>query len=598
VPSLKSRRNNFHSGNVEEKKMEIRFIGPLDKVTGSCTWMRDQSRGWSFLVDCGMQQGERSAKDWNACEDWPFQAADLQFVLLTHAHIDHSGLIPVLYRRGFKGTIYCTEETQKLAELLLRDAARFPDAPYSENDLELIKWRTPGGATKFGIYHPVDQDLFIRFFRSGHIVGAASVSIHWGPKGDDQKSIVFSGDVGPGSEDGEVLPFLRYPLHPKPGNFAVLESTYGSVVREESERSPTERRAQLKKLLDRILESGGTLALPAFSVGRTQDILFDIHYLVAENAERYGAIKYLLDSPTSAKVNAVTLEALKKTQLNPTTGKSRPLWMGKQVFRELGLDKNNREHFDFALDICSMTLGNLDQRDVGGRFGNSVAGAWRPLFKQVKDRARQIQDENGPRVILMSSGTGDGGACASWLPALIQSERNIVALAGYCAATTVGGQLLTLMRAPIDQRKLHTGEIVWKHLDGSRSLSVPISHVRASITCLKGYSAHGDQTDLVNWLFENHRGNVRQVLGRTVFLQHGESKARNALQEALYERACDWDLDLNVVKPRDATRWFNLDLDQVHPGNDLSPEEIQLEIGRLQHALASLKAVKLRRNGF
>ncbi len=121
------------------------------------------------------------------------------------------------------------------------------------------------------------------------------------------------------------------------------------------------------------LESGGTLALPAFSVGRTQDLLFDIHYLVAEDEGRYGAIKYLLDSPTSVKVNAVTLEALKKTQLNPSTGKSRPLWMGKQVFRELGLDKNNREHFDFALDICSMTLGHLDQSDFGLGFFDTIA---------------------------------------------------------------------------------------------------------------------------------------------------------------------------------------------------------------------------------
>lgn len=391
---------------------------------------------------------------------------------------------------------------------------------------------------------------------------------------------------------------MRYPLHPKPGNFAVLESTYGSVVREESERRPLERRAQLKVLLDRILETGGTLALPAFSVGRTQDLLFDIHYVVAENVGRYGAIKYLIDSPTSVKVNAITLEALKKTQLNPSTGKSRPLWMGKQVFRELGLDKSNREHFDFAVDICSMTLGHLDQSEFGGRFGNCVAGAWRPLFKLVKNRAPQNQDEHGPRVVVMSSGTGDGGACASWLPALIQSEKNIVALTGYCAATTVGGQLLTLMRAPIDQRKLHTGEIIWRNLDGSRNLSVPISLVRANITCLNGYSAHGDQTDLVNWLFENHRGSLRQVLGRTVFLQHGDDKARDALQEALYERADDWGLDLNVVKPQDAARWFNLELNQEHPSTDLSPAEIQLEISRLQQALASLKAIELRRDNF
>lgn len=569
--------------------MQVRFLGPLGKVTGSCTWMRDEARNWNFLVDCGMQQGERSTRNWNSCSEWPFQPSELDFVVLTHAHIDHSGLVPVLYKRGFKGRVYCTEETQQLAELLLRDAARFPEAPYSEEDLKKINWWPPSGITKFGVYHPVAQDLFIRFFRSGHIVGAVSVSIHWGPKGDTQKSIVFSGDIGPGSEDGEVLPFLRYPLHPKPGCFAVLESTYGSVVRRESEKTPVERRTQLKELLDKILESGGTLALPAFSVGRTQDLLFDIHYLVADCPERYAAIRFLIDSPTAAKVNSITYESLKKTQLNPRTGKVRPLWLGKQLFRELSLDRNNREHIDCALAICAMTLGHHKEVALEVRHGNSLVTGWRPLFEEVRNRGRLVEQKEGPRVVLMSSGTGDGGPCASWLPELIRSKENIVAMAGYCAPSTIGGQLLELSVAPLDQRKLHNGKIVWKDMDGSQRVSVPVSKVQASITFLKGYSAHGDQSDLVNWLFEDHRGQVKQTLGSTVFLQHGDDQARNGLEQAILDRSDAWDLDVRVVKPGDSEQWFDLEVDRTGFHNDLRQEDLEQEISRLQARLLYLK---------
>ena len=131
--------------------MEIRFVGPLAKVTGSCTWMRDLVEGWNFLVDCGMQQGEYDKDTWNAGTRWPFDPLELKFVVLTHAHIDHSGLLPLLYRLGFDGEVWCSEETARIAEILLRDAARLPGSRYDEADVDRIRWRTPGG--KIGRAH-------------------------------------------------------------------------------------------------------------------------------------------------------------------------------------------------------------------------------------------------------------------------------------------------------------------------------------------------------------------------------------------------------------------------------------------------------------
>lgn len=568
--------------------MEIQFIGPLGKVTGSCAWLRDQVKGWSFLVDCGIQQGERDEDSWNGCNEWPFRPSELQFLVLTHAHIDHSGLIPALYKHGFKGNVYCTEETQQLAKLLLRDAAKFSNNSFNAKDIEKIKWKTPGGSTKLGGYHPVDQDLFIRFFRSGHIIGATSISICWGPDKNNQKSIVFSGDVGPGAEDSEVLPLLRYSMHPKPGDFAVLETTYGDVVRNKSDKDPSARRAQLTALLDKILISKGTLALPAFSVGRTQDLLFDLNYVVAKNMEKYNGIKFLLDSPTASKVNAITLKALGKAESN-ANGKVRPLWLGKQVLNDLGLEKNNREHFDEAIKLLSMTFGKADVHPERITHGNQIAKNWQPIFRSVSDRKGLINDNSHPRVVIMSSGTADGGTCTTWLPSILSSENNIVAMTGFCAPSTVGGQLLKLSKVPLHERALDTRKIVWKNIDQSIQASIHVSEIKATVTSLTGYSAHGDQTDLVNWLFENHKGITKQSLGKAVFLQHGEDHGRDMLEIAINQKAKEWDLNVNVLKPNNPKHWYNLESNPGEMRNEPNQESLLMEIDRVQRLLASLQ---------
>lgn len=557
--------------------MKIRFIGPIGKVTGSCTWMRDQSRDWSFLIDCGMQQGERSSKEWNSCNDWPFKPKELQFVILTHAHIDHSGLIPALYKQGFNGTVFCTEETRDIAKLLLSDAARFPGSIYSEHDLDKIKWHTPTGKTTFGGYHPVADDLFIRFHRTGHIIGSVSVTVAWGAKGIQQKSIIFSGDIGPGVQDREVLPFLRFPLHPKPGNFAVIESTYGNIIREDEDRNPAIRRARLAELLDQIIESKGTLALPAFAVGRTQDLIFDLHHIVAENPNRYHQIRFLLDSPTAYKVNEITLEALRKVQTNKNTGTVRPLWLGKQLLKALELDKTNPDHLDYVQNVCEMALGNHSKtRKISASYGNSISQAWKGIFTTVSNRKLDIKHKiAGPRVVIMSSGMADGGPASSWLPALLKSKKNIVAMSGYCGVSTIGGQLLELKGVSADQRLLHTGELEWKQMNGTLQSKLKVRDIQAKIVQLSGYSAHADQVDLLNWIFEEYRGKDRQVIAPTVFVQHGENHARNGLASAIKLKADEWDTKVSVNKPNDPSVWLDLECDEVNQQDQQRKDQLK-----------------------
>lgn len=366
--------------------MKIRFMGPLGKVTGSCTWMRDEARGWNFLVDCGMQQGERTAAVWNAC-DWPFDPAEIKFVILTHAHIDHCGLLPILYRQGFRGLVYCSRETAEIAKILLRDAAELSDIGFTMRDVDALRWHEPHQPPLFGRFHPVDQDLFVRFFRSGHIAGALSVAVHWGAPGPSQRSIAFSGDLGPNSEDREGLPFLRHRMYVGDNDYAVIESTYGALVRSAEQTDPEWRRAQLRDLLQRTMARGGCLVIPAFAVGRVQDVLFDLHWIVAENPARYANVGFHVDAPSAQKVSGVLLEAMRRTENNGRNGKVRPLWLGKQMFRWFDLDDTDPAHVTAALDICRMTLTPRDKGEWRqASCGNAIARAWRPMFRMVRNR--------------------------------------------------------------------------------------------------------------------------------------------------------------------------------------------------------------------
>lgn len=533
--------------------MEVRFLGPLGKVTGSCTWMRDTARNWNFLVDCGMQQGELTAMQWNQC-DWPFVPADLKFVVLTHAHIDHCGLLPALYKQGFEGTVYCTGETRDLAIILLKDAAGFPDAIFTKADVDRIKWHEPGKPPLLGGWHPVDNDLMLRFFRSGHVMGSVSVSIHWGPIGS-QQSIAFSGDLGPSYENAEHLPFLRFNMHPDPCDFAVIESTYGGVNRSDDDQNAETRRDKLRALIERTIEQRGTLMIPAFSLGRTQDVLFDLHWIVAENPAKFETVNFLFDSPAASRMHPIILKGLSRSETNGRHGKVRPLWLGKQLFRWLELDDKDPAHIRRALEIISATLGCNYKKDAGiSGLGNEVAQAWTPIMRSVENRSEMLKHgTDGPSVVVVSSGACDGGPASFWLPRLLGSEANTVALTGYCSPSSIGGQLIDLQNVPIPDLARCSGELEW-----SAKNSFAKSDVRASVEILTGYSAHADQTALLNWLFKPYPNELK-VAGHTVFIQHGTDNNRRALKDRAIQRAQDSGKRVSVISPDCPLQWFDLD---------------------------------------
>jgi len=562
--------------------MEICFLGPLGKVTGSCTWMRDYDRDWNFLIDCGMQQGEFTAAEWNKC-DWPFEASDIQFVILTHAHVDHCGLLPVLYKQGFKGRVYCTKETSELATILLKDSAKFPDTIYTESDVDKIKWHEPKKPPVLGNWHPVSQDLFLRFFRSSHIVGSVSVAIHWGPR-ECQKSIVFSGDIGPNYEDAEYLPLMRHNMHFAEHDFAVVESTYGSTVRSEDVMNVEQRRTRLRLLIDRTIKQNGVLLIPAFALGRTQDILYDLHWIVAENPTKYESVLFMLDYPLAKKLNGVMVDGFTRTENNGKCGKVRPLWLGKQLFRELELNDKNKNHVHRVHDIVRMTLGHTPENKTSTKqLGNKIAQAWKPIMRPVKNRAAILKGEiQTPSVIVTGSGMGDAGRSASWLPKLLGSESNTVAFTGYCSPSSIGGQIMNLKDTPLNERSRCTDDLAW-----STDNKFPKSNIRAKIEILNGYSAHADQHGLLDWLLNTSRGKT-QPAGKIVFIQHGDKNQREALHNAAKDRASDLNVNIAFALPNNPVEWLDLEKGAIVIDKEIKVKALEAKLQCIERELKAL----------
>ena len=536
--------------------MKVKFLGAVGVVTGSCSWLHDEERGWSFLVDCGMSFEGARVVDWARCR-WPFDAAQLQFVALTHAHLDHCGLLPLLYKRGFRGPVYCTLETAEIAKLVLADAARQGHAPYERPDVDQICWRPLPPDKPLAQPHPVATDLFLRAYRSGHIIGAVSMMVLWGTKGPAQRSVLFSGDVGPGAEDRECSALVRFPWHPAPACYAVLESTYGAVVRPQEQRDPQNRLARLDALLTRTVEAGGTLLLPAFAVGRTQDLLFELHCAVASNQEKFSGLKVVLDAKLAAKVGTITARAFEVSEVTGKSGKVRLRWLGKQVFKRLGLDDADPDDLDAALAILGQTLDPARRSEWKPvSRGNAIARHWKPLVETLSESGlRRDVQPSGPTVVVCGSADGETGAAAQWLPTLLRDARNTVASTGYCQAGSVMAQVSQLAASPVAERRRHTGR-----LNFAGQVCVRVRDIAAELAQIKGLSAHADQSDLVNWVFHTRDGEDVTVAPK-VFIQHGEDPQRRALKSALEDRAAHKDLPLEVVCPEfgEEAPWFSLE---------------------------------------
>ncbi len=233
--------------------MKVKFCGAIGgEVTGSCTYFKYERTNTEFLVDCGMYQGGWNSKEKNK-QPFPFIPSEIKFIILTHAHLDHCGLIPRLYREGFTGEVICTSATAKLTKVQLYDALKFADGLFDDNDRKRLKFRCVDEQSNFGLsrFIPIDQDLTASFTRSAHILGSVSVNLCWYKTSGERANIVMSGDIGGNTKDnpyGSLLAGTQVPYgHPQ---YLVLESTYGSNSKDKeftSFESRTEKLAQIIK---------------------------------------------------------------------------------------------------------------------------------------------------------------------------------------------------------------------------------------------------------------------------------------------------------------------------------------------------------------
>ncbi len=447
--------------------MELQFWGAAQTVTGSMHLLT--VNGYRILLDCGLYQGHRK-EAFERNKNFPFDPAEIDALILSHAHIDHTGNVPTLVKQGYRGPIWSTNATRDLCATMLLDSAYI-----QENDVKYVnKRRAKQGKTPFEPLYVKDDALesltlfqsvgynrpFLvapgvqaHFKEAGHMLGSASVTLDI-EEGNRRKRLVFSGDIG-----RKHLPILRDPAPVDQANFLIMESTYGQRFHE----SPDQARAKLKQAVLEILDKRGKLIIPSFAVGRTQEIIYALHELL--DSGEIPKIEVYVDSPLA--VNAT------------------------EIFR-LHPELYDQETRDFLADTQS--------RDPFGFEGVTY-------IREVAD-SKALNDLQTPAVIISASGMCEGGRILHHLKNNITNPRNIILFVGFQAEYTLG-------------RRILEGEPV-----------VPIFgddyEVKAKVMKINGYSAHADHNGLVNWLkTAQERGNLQKL-----FLVHGELEAAHALAEA------------------------------------------------------------------
>lgn len=436
--------------------MKLTFVGAAHEVTGSCHYMNIAGR--HVLVDCGMEQGINLYEN----ADIPVAESEIDFVFLTHAHIDHSGMLPKLFANGFRGSIFCTKGTADLCSIMLRDSAHIQMAEaewrnrkakrsskreeyvptYTMEDAEgTIRLLVPCGYSQ---RIEVDENIFIRFSDVGHLLGSAAIEV-WATEGDLTKKIVFSGDIGNTNQ-----PLIKNPQTIDEADYVIIESTYGDRYHEKSRLDYV---SELAKIIQDTFDRGGNVVIPSFAVGRTQEMLYFIRQIKANGLiSGHDNFPVYVDSPLAVEATGV-------------------------------FNKNVMECFDEeALSLVNKGINPINFKNLN--------------LSITSEESKAINFDTEPKVIISASGMCDAGRVRHHLKHNLWREECTILFVGYQAVGTPG-------RAIVDgaeEVKLF-GETV---------------EVRAKIMQLRGVSGHADKEGLINWM----KG--FKVRPKKVFVVHGE----------------------------------------------------------------------------
>ncbi|NOT51840.1 MAG: MBL fold metallo-hydrolase [Chitinophagaceae bacterium] len=450
--------------------MKIAFHGAAQTVTGS-KHLITLKNGKKILLDCGMFQGLGKETD-IMNRDLGFIAQEVDVMILSHAHIDHSGLIPKLVKEGFTGVIYCTPATKDLTTILLEDSAEI-----QEDEVKYINKRRAAEGLPYlePLYKMEDAKKAANHFReagynewfnviegvqamytdAGHIIG--STCVHLKVKEDGKEiRLTFSGDVGRYRDA-----ILKSPDTFPQADYIILESTYGNSLHDNNTTTPDMLLRWIEKA---CLQKKGKLIMPAFSVGRTQELLYSLNQLEIEN--RLPDLNYYVDSPLSVKSTEVV--------------KRYPQYFNKTIQRIMQTDK---DPFMFR----------------GLRYVQTV------------EQSKLLNFQNGPMVIISASGMADAGRVKHHISNNIESSRNTILMTGYCEPRSLGGRLMA----------------------GEKEVKIfGVDHeVHAEIGAIRSMSAHGDYEDLCQWLACQDNKQVKKI-----FLVHGEYPVQQEFKQRLIKK--------------------------------------------------------------
>ncbi len=436
--------------------MKLHFIGAAREVTGSCHYV--ECGGRHMLVDYGMEQGQ----DVYANVDIPVPAAAIDFVFLTHAHIDHSGLLPLLYARGFRGRVYATEATVDLCDIMLRDSAHIQhmEAEWKnrkakrrgegEEFLPLYTMEDAMGVVArmspctYGERIEVAEGIEMRFTDIGHLLGSASIEL-WLREGNTEKKLVFSGDIGNTNQ-----PLIKDPAKTAQADYVIMESTYGGRFHPADRLDYVEA---LSGILQQTFDKGGNVVIPSFAVGRTQELLYFMRQIKEEGRViGHGNFPVYVDSPLAVEATSIF-------------GANHSQCYDREAMELVRAGKNPLSFPGLRLSVSSQ-------------------------------ESKEINFENTPKVIISASGMCEAGRIRHHLKHNLWRPECTVLFVGYQANGTLGRYL-----AEGAKEVRLFGEDIGVH---------------AQVLFLAGLSGHADQNGLLDWLsgFEEKP--------RKVFLVHGE----------------------------------------------------------------------------
>jgi len=436
--------------------MKITFYGAAREVTGSRHLL--EVNGKKILLDCGLYQGyKKEAQEKN--RTLPFEATEINAVILSHAHIDHSGSIPRLVKLGFKGPIYTTEATKDLCGYMLMDSARIQvketeyqnskrerkgepqqEPNYTEEDT--TQALSQFHAFKYREMHEIFPGVKVTLFNAGHILGSALIYLEIQDEEDGKtKTLLFTGDLG-----RKNLPILRDPYQVEKVDVLIIESTYGNRVHE----AITDVKDKMAAIVNETIKRGGNLLIPAFSLGRTQEIVYTLHELFLEGRIPED-LKIVVDSPLSINVT--------------------------EVFKQ-HLD-------DFDEEAQRVFIEN----------GDNPFGFGRLSYTQSVEDSKALANNHAPMIIISSSGMCDHGRIVHHLRNNIEDPRNSILIVGFMAQHTTGRDIIEKQR-----------EI---------SLFGDKYRLRADVHVIDAFSGHADRSDLIEY--------ITRIEGlKKTFLVHGE----------------------------------------------------------------------------